>query len=104
MVLVLLQPNILLSTFGAFLLFTCIEQKESPKAVRETARLTFGMYLMHMFFLLPISHIVIGSDVANPNVPVGIAIPLIAVLTYICCLITTKLLSFIPGSKWFVGA
>jgi len=33
----------------------------------------------------------------------GLAIPCIAALTYLCCLVTTKLLSLLPGSKWFVG-
>ncbi|MBP5677551.1 MAG: hypothetical protein J6W88_03535 [Bacteroidales bacterium] len=31
------------------------------------------------------------------------AIPVIALLTYLCCVITTKLLSFLPGSRYFVG-
>ena len=30
-------------------------------------------------------------------------IPCIAVLTFICCAITTKLVSVVPGSKWIVG-
>ena len=61
------------------------------------------MYLMHMFFLSPIARLFIGGSVAEPLVPVWLAIPCIAVLTYICCAVTTKLISLIPKSKWVVG-
>ena len=61
------------------------------------------MYLMHMLYLIPISMLVIGSDTANPQVPVWLAIPTIAIATYICCAVTTKLISLIPGSKWIIG-
>ncbi|MBQ8936118.1 MAG: acyltransferase, partial [Bacteroidaceae bacterium] len=91
-------------TFGAFLLFTCIEQKQAPRGITETSRLTFGMYLMHLLFLAPISNAIIAGDVANPLLPVWLAIPVIAILSYLCCLLTTKLLTYLPGSKWLVGA
>ena len=35
--------------------------------------------------------------------PTVVAIPCIAVVTFICCFVTTKIISFIPGSKWIVG-
>ena len=96
-------PNVALSTFGAFLLFTCISQAKAPRPVSEIARLSFGMYLMHMFFLAPISGYFLNGDPANPIIPVWAAIPCIAILSYICCVITTKLISLLPGSKWIVG-
>ena len=96
-------PNVLLASFGAFLLFTCIERKETPAFIRSLSNLSFGMYLMHLFFLGPIARLIIGGDVANPLVPVCLAIPAIALLTFICCAVTTKLLSLLPGSKWYVG-
>ena len=61
------------------------------------------MYLMHVFFLAPISGWLIGGDVVNPAVPVWLAIPLTAVLSYLCCALTTKLISLIPGSRWVIG-
>ena len=98
-------PNVLCATFGLFLLFTCIQPKKgkAPAVVTEVSKLSFGMYLMHMFFLAPIAGLIIGGDPANPLLPVWIAIPAIAILTYLCCVITTKLLSFLPGSRYFVG-
>lgn len=96
-------PNVLLASFGAFLLFSCIELKETPKLVRKLSDMSFGMYLMHLFFLGPIARVLIGGSVAEPLVPVYLAIPCIAILTFICCAVTTRILSLIPGSKWFVG-
>ena len=61
------------------------------------------MYLMHMFFLAPIAEVMLAGDQANPLLPVWLAIPAIALLTFVCCTITTKLLSFLPGSRYFVG-
>ena len=96
-------PNVLLASFGAFLLFSCIERKETPKLIRKLSDMSFGMYLMHLFFLGPIARVLIGGSVAEPLVPVYLAIPCIAILTFICCAVTTRILSLIPGSKWFVG-
>lgn len=96
-------PNVLLETFGAFLLFTCIENHEAPKWVTGIAKLSFGMYLMHLFFLSNIAPIFVNGDQAHPLIPVYLAIPAIAVLTYLCCVVTSKLISLIPGSKWVIG-
>ena len=58
---------------------------------------------MHMFFLQPIASAIVAGDQANPLLPVWLAVPCIAIATYACCVITTKLLSLLPGSKWTVG-
>ena len=96
-------PNVLLATFGLFLVFSCIRQEKAPAAVTSVAKLSFGMYLMHMFFMVPIATWIIGGDPASPSIPVWLAIPSIAILTYLCSMVTTKLISLIPGSKWVVG-
>ena len=124
-------PNVLMQTFGLFLMFSCIGMRKGaagdagvagavagvPAAagtagaaavgkesfVSRLARLTFGMYLVHMFFLAPIATWIIGGDIANPTIPVAIAIPTIAVLSYICSAVAVKLVSLIPGSKYLVG-
>ncbi len=96
-------PNVLLATFGLFLLFTCIQKKESPVGVAELSRLSFGMYLMHLFFLAPIAKWMVAGDVASPLLPVGLAIPVIAMLTFLFCALATKVLSFLPGSKYLFG-
>lgn len=96
-------PNVLLTTFGLFLMFSTIKQEKAPSAITGISKLTFGMYLMHIFFLAPIAAWVVNDNAADPRFPVYIAIPAIAIATFICTVITTKLLSFIPGSKWIVG-
>lgn len=94
-------PNVLCATFGAFLLFSCIEHPN--RLIKELARLSFGMYLVHLFFLAPIASFFVNGDQANPLVPVYLAIPCIALLSYLCCAITVKALSYLPGSKWLIG-
>lgn len=96
-------PNVLLATYGAFLLFTCIEKAEAPRWITAISKQTFGMYLMHMFFLSNIAPIFVNGDPGNPLLPIYITIPCIAILSYICCVVTTKLISMIPGSKWIIG-
>lgn len=96
-------PNVVLATFGAFLLFSCIEQREAPRWITEVSRLSFGMYLMHMFFLSNIAPIFVAGDQAHPLLPVWISIPCIALLTYLCCVVTSKIISLLPGSKWIIG-
>ena len=93
--------NVLITTFGAFLLFSCIQ--EAPAWITRISKLTFGMYLMHIFFLIPISEWIIAGDVANPSLPVWLAIPVIAMLTYACSALVTWLISLLPGSKYIVG-
>lgn len=96
-------PNVLLATFGAFLMFTCISQIKAPRLITDIARRSFGMYLIHIFFLSNIAAALICGDPANPLLPVWLAIPTIAVLSFVCCYVTTKLISLIPGSKWIIG-
>ena len=96
-------PNVLLATFGMFLMFTCIKQKKAPGIVVTLSKLSFGMYLMHIFFLGPIASFFVNGDPAAPLIPVWAAIPVIAVLTFICCALTSYLISRIPGSKWIIG-
>lgn len=103
-------PNVLLATFGAFILFTCIKQPEAPRFVTGIAKLTYGMYLMHILILTLVARLFISGDitnpamdVANPLLPVWAAIPVIAVCTYACCLVITKLISYLPGSKYIIG-
>ena len=97
-------PNVLCATFGAFLLFTCVRQKQTPKFVALCSRLSFGMYLMHMFFLSHISTVFVNGNPANPAVHVALAIPAIAVLSFICSLVTSWVLSRLPFSRWTIGA
>ena len=53
-----------------------------------------------MLFPLPLAWLLSRTGVLER---VWLAIPVIALLSYLCCIITTKLLSFLPGSRYFIG-
>ena len=91
--------NCVLLTAGTFLAFTCIGNSKSPRLITEMSKLSYGMYLMHIFWL-GLWVTVFKHDLALPTVA---AIPCIAVSTFICCYVTTKIISLIPGSKWIIG-
>ncbi len=103
-------PNVAVATFGAFVLFSLIKpvSKENmgwgTRMVISISKLSFGMYLMHMFFLSNIASYMVNGNQAEPLLPVWLAIPVIAIASYACCLVTTKLMALLPGSKWTVGA
>ena len=91
-------PNVVLLTFGFFLLMTTIHRPGPCYAlIRDISKKSYGMYLMHMFFL------VMYFGLFGQMLPVYFAIPALALATYITCYVLTKVLSFIPGSKWFIG-
>ena len=91
--------NCLLLTTGAFLLFTCIKKENTPYIIAELSELSYGMYLMHILWLgmwvKVFKDIIELSSVS--------AIPAIAVCTFLCCWISTKLISLVPGCQWMVG-
>lgn len=89
--------NCVLLTFGAFLLLSCI--KRPVRIITEISKLSYGMYLMHIFWLtLWASFIPKHTDL-----PIAIEIPLIAIATYLTSMLATKLLSLLPGSYYTVG-
>ena len=91
--------NCVLLTAGTFLMFSCIELPETPRFVMEISKLSYGMYLMHIFWL-GLWVTVFKSVLPLPTVA---AIPAIAVCTFVCCFVATKIISLIPGGKWIVG-
>lgn len=92
--------NVVVLTIGAFLLFTCIRQQEAPAIVTNTSKLCFGIYLMHIFWL----GFWVGIFKGSYPLPTVAAIPVIAVATFLCSYICCRLISFLPGSKWIIGA
>ena len=82
-----------------FLIFTAIPQHEVPASVVEVSNLTYGMFLMHIFWLY-LWVIVFKNTLALPTVA---AIPVIAVATFVSSLFASKILSMIPGGGWLLG-
>lgn len=91
--------NCVMLTAGTFLLFSCINDSKPSRFVTETSKLSYGMYLMHIFWL----GLWVTVFKHNLELPTVAAIPCIAVVTFICCLVSTKIISLIPGSKWVIG-
>ena len=91
--------NCVITTAGAFLVFTCIEQEKAPRLVTEMSKLSYGVYLMHIFWL----GLWVGIFKETWAWPTVTAIPAIALSTFVCCYLTTKIISWVPGSKWIIG-
>lgn len=90
--------NCVIFTFGAFLLFTCIEKPgKCYRLVRDISDRSYGMYLIHIFFIIGY------TKLFSPVLPIWLAIPVIALSAYVTSYIITKLISLIPGSKWVIG-
>lgn len=91
-------PNVILLTFGMFLMLSAINRVVvGYNLVKDISQKSYGMYLMHMFFL------VMYSDMLIPLLHVSLAIPAIAICTYISCYITTKLIGSLPFAKYIIG-
>ncbi len=91
--------NCLMLTTGAFLLFTCIRKSETPRIILQLSNLSYGMYLMHIFWLGMWTTILKG-EMALPSVS---AIPAIAICTFMSCWISCLVISMLPGGKWVIG-
>lgn len=91
--------NCVLATGGTFMLFSCIKRTEAPRIITELSKLSFGMYLMHIFWL----GLWVYVFKVNLDLPTGIAIPTIALATFISSALATKIISYLPGSKWLIG-
>lgn len=91
--------NCVLLTTGMFLMFSCIQQQETPRLILDISKLSYGMYLMHIFWLGMWTSIC-KEVLALPTVA---AIPFIAIATFVSCYIATKILSYLPKSKWIIG-
>lgn len=92
--------NCVMLTTGTFLMFSCIQASQTPLFVADISKLTYGMYLIHIFWL-GMWVDVFKNDMQLDTV---FAIPIISIATYITCYISCKLLSYLPGSKWIIGA
>jgi len=91
--------NCVVLTVGAFLLFTCIERSEAPALVISASKLSYGIYLMHIFWLGMWVAVIKGMW----ELPTVAAIPAIAVATFVCCYLTARIIALIPGHKWVIG-
>ena len=91
--------NCVMLTTGAFLVFTCIRRTEAPRWISELSNLSYGMYLMHILWL----GLFVGIFKGQMQLPTAVAIPVIALATFLSCAVSTKILSLIPFCRWMIG-
>ena len=92
-------PNCVLLTVGAFLLFGCIEQQKAPAAVNDMSRMSFGIYLVHLFWI----GLWVSLFKEQMALHTAYAIPAIAIATFLTSYLSVKIISYIPGGRWVVG-
>lgn len=90
-------PNVLMLTAGAFLMFSAIKEHKESRLLVTTSKLTYGIYLMHIFWLF------FWVGLIKESMNTVVEIPLAAVATFVSCWITAKLISYIPGHRYVIG-
>lgn len=100
--------GVALQTVGYFLIIRKFSGRGKfyEKVVLPLSKMSYGMYLMHIFILVPVFSFV-GRWIASWGVSAVAATPLTIVITafatYISAFAVTKLISFIPKSKYLIG-
>ena len=85
-------------SFALFIVFKkIVHEGRTYAAMFSISKLSYGMYLVHYIILSGVA-LCFPSEMYLP-----LKIVLITVLTYISCYVVTKILSFLPGSKYIVG-
>lgn len=92
--------NVVCATTGAFIMFSCINTKKTSCLILSLSKLSFGIFLVHIFWL----HLWAGIFMNTLPLPSVAAIPLMTACTFVSSAITVKLISLVPGSRWLIGA
>ena len=92
--------NVALSTFGIFLLLRKIDIKNKfiYKIINDIALKSYGIYLIHIFFLTLFRYLL---DAVNQHPSWCILV--LSFLTFISSYLTVKIISFIPYSEYIIG-
>lgn len=88
--------NVFVLTIGAFLMFSTINMDKEPAAISDLSRLSYAIYLMHIFWL----GFWVGILKFDMQLSTAVAIPAIALCTFLSCWLTARILAFIPGARW----
>lgn len=91
-------PNVILESFGAFILIETVFSKfKENRVISEISNLSYGVYLMHIFILGAVYSIFEGM-LSTP-----ITIITVGITTFLTCCLMTKLLSYLPYHKYIIG-
>lgn len=91
--------NVVMMTFGVFVIIKKISFQRGwlYALVVQISRLSYGVYLMHIF-ILGFSYKILGGYFSTP-----VTIVLVGTSTFIGCCLLAKLLSYLPSGKYIVG-
>lgn len=92
--------GVMMQTMAYFFIFRKISASGCfyQHVVLPVSKLSYGMYLMHMFALTPVFAWVRSWGIATPLVML-----ISAVITFVICAISARILAFLPKSKYIVG-
>ncbi len=92
--------GVVMQTVAYFLLFRKIAASGFlyTHIIMPISKLSYGIYLMHMMFLTPAFTWVSSFSLPTPLVMIGSA-----ALTFIASILTTRLLAYLPKSKYIIG-
>lgn len=92
--------GVMMQTVAYFLVFRKITASGwfYDHIVLPISKLSYGMYLMHMFALVPVLAWVRSWGIATP-----LAMLISAFFTYVICAVASRLISVLPKSKYIVG-
>ena len=92
--------GVALTTLAYFLIIRKITADGAfyRRIVLPVSKVSYGIYLMHMFVLIFFNMIVSGWGLATP-----LHILVTACLTFVTCAVLAKAVSYIPGSKYILG-
>ncbi len=91
--------NVVMMTFGFFVILKSLfrNTQRTPHIIQELSKLSYGMYLMHIF-ILGFSYRLIAGYFSTP-----VTILLVAITTIIGCIVLARILSYLPKSKYLLG-
>lgn len=91
--------NVALMTFGIFIMMKKInyDKKWLYRIIGSISRLSYGMYLMHIFFLN------FYFQMMHEHFSTPIIILLVSGATFVTSYVVAKGLSYLPGSRYYVG-
>ncbi|MDE7129177.1 MAG: acyltransferase family protein, partial [Alistipes sp.] len=88
-----------MATVALFLLFKKISAPTRIyPLIERLSRLSYGIYLMHIFILTAAYDIISAWSLPTP-----ITMLLTAVATFVACAAVARIISFMPKSKYIIG-
>lgn len=91
-------PNVILESFGAFIVIeTAFRKSKENKVICEISNLSYGIYLMHIF-ILGIVYTLFEGWFSTP-----VTIIAVGVTTFCACYLITKSLSYLPYHRYIIG-